>query len=128
MKPPVPWSEGEIVRFLDKWRANLPVQMIAQEMHIGTRRVQALVRELDLPHRPTADVIEAGRNRRHGTPPIADDTSPYPVEVCERQAAAIAREFGLKWTAHRGDLVALNRALDRAGRRPVFVPFCELRP
>lgn len=130
--PPGPaWSEAQTEALRRLWRAFLPVWAIAGDLGRKRAEVQAMARRLDLVHRDRAAVERAGRLRTAATAlrrARAEEEDLFPLAVPARRAAVLAASHGLVWSGRRADLRALNEALDRAGERPVFVPFRELRP
>ncbi len=113
------------------WRAFLPVWAMAEDLRRSRKAVQALVRELDLPYRAPTAVERAGRMRITSASlrrARAAEEDLYPAAISAPDAGRLAAGYGLDWSGRRGDLAALNAALERAGQRPVYVPFRQLRP
>lgn len=124
------WDDAEIAALRRLWRAFQPVWAIARDLGRTPRQVQAMVRLLDLPHRAPVAVAHAERMRAIGrvlrrAREAEEDLFPQAMDA--RKAADLAASYGVAWSGRRADLALLNAALDRAGQRPVFVPFRELR-
>ena len=125
------WSEADVATLRRMWRAFLPVWAMAADLRRSRKAVQALARELDLPYRTPAAVERAGRMRITSASlrrARAAEEDLYPVAISAPDAGRLAAGYGLDWSGRRGDLPVLNAALERAGQRPVYVPFRQLRP
>ncbi len=124
------WDDAEVTALRRLWREFLPVWAIAQDLRRPGRQVQAMVRHLDLAHRDPAAVAFAERRRvvagllRRAR---AAEEELFPEHMGARAAAKLAAAHDVRWRGRRDDIAELNAALNRAGRRPVHVPFRELR-
>ena len=125
------WSDAEAEALRRLWRAFLPVAAIAGDLGRKRAEVHAMARRLGLVHRDPAAVERAGRLRAAAAAlrrAREAEEDLFPLAVPARRAAVLAAMHGVAWSGRRADLRALNEALDRAGERPVFVPFRELVP
>jgi hypothetical protein len=135
LTPPPPsrcaWDDAAIFALRRLWREFLPVRAIARDLGRRPGQVQAMVRQLDLAHRDPAGVARAERLRAIGAAlrrAREAEEEMFPVHITVREAAELAALHKVAWSGRQGDLKPLNDALDLVGKRPVHVPFRDLRP